>query len=73
MSKTFEVTLSGRGGRTAFVVADRVQRIETPVDAYDRDARTKIVQDGGDITVMESPYEVRQRYEACYAAEKEAR
>lgn len=70
MSKTFEVSLAtGRPGeRTAFVVADRVLRIEEPAATYDSDVRCVIVQDdGSEVKVKESPRETRRRFEACYA------
>lgn len=67
MSRTFQVTLSGRSNGTAYVVADKVLRIQPPLDAYDRDARCEIIQTGGDkIMVQEWPDEVRRRYDACH-------
>ncbi|HEX8115836.1 MAG TPA: hypothetical protein VF521_01065 [Pyrinomonadaceae bacterium] len=71
--RTFEVTLSGRGNRTAFIVADRVLRIEEPVDgAYERDVRARIVQEGDVVNVQESAREAMRRYEACFVEIAEA-
>jgi hypothetical protein len=65
MSRTFEVTLSGRGSRTAFIVVGRVLRIVEPVDTYERDVRATIIQDDGPVNVQESVRETARRYEAA--------